>query len=157
MKLDQRYTTETIPKLSPAAQCFLCEMPMHVAKGRHIVATSSLGMRLATNYYYGQRGKCFYFSSQLNPSSNLYLQYWSDSTPMNPALLQRARDAFLADTHPWFCHVCADRSCRVCGAAMWHPMASDVLNTLHEVAHVPIFPIHPGCVSKACVHYRPSK
>lgn len=95
MKFDQRYTTETIPKLSPAAQCFLCEMPKHVAKGRHIVATSSLGIRLATNYYYGQRGKCFYFSSQLNPSSNLYLQYWSDSTPMTPALLQRARDVLV--------------------------------------------------------------
>ena len=157
MKFEQRYTTKTIPTLAPAAHCFLCEMPAHVAQGRTIVATRSVGMLLTTSYYYGQRGKCYYFASQLNPSSNLYLQYWSDSTPMNPALLQRARATFLADTHPWFCHVCANRSCCACGAAMRHPMASDVLNAINEVAHVPILPIHPGCVSKACVHYRPSK
>ena len=157
MKLDQRYTTKTIPKLSPAQQCFLCEIPIHEAKGRRIVATSSVGMRLTTSYYHGQRGKCFYFSSQLSPSSNLYLQYWSDSQPMSQELLLRARYAFLADAHPWFCHVCANRSCRTCGAAMWHPMASEVLNSMHEVAHVPIFPIHPGCVSKTCVHHRQSQ
>ena len=156
MKFEQRYTAKTIPKTAPAAQCFLCEMPVHAAPGRPIVATSSVGMLLTTSYYYGQWGKCFYFASQLNPSSNLYLQYWSDLIPMNPVLLQRARAAFLADTHPWFCHVCADRSCRACGEPMQHPMASDVLNAMHEVTHIPIFPTHPGCVSKTCVYHRQS-
>ena len=157
MKFEQRYSAKTIPTLAPAAHCFLCEMPAHLAQSRPIVATPSVGMILSTSYYYGQRGGCYYFASQLNPSSNLYLQYWSDSIPMNPALLQRARDTFLADTHPWFCHVCANRSCRACGEAIQHPMASDVLNSMHEVTHVPIFPSHPGCVSKTCFQHRKSR
>jgi hypothetical protein len=155
MKFEHRYTPKTIPQLSPAEHCFLCDMPTQVAQGRRIVATSLLGMRLAIGYTQGRQGQGFYFSSQLNPSSNLYLQYWSDTAPMTPALLHRARSAFLADKHPWFCHVCAKRSCHACGAAMGYPMASDVLNGEHKIVHVPIFPIHPGCVSKTCVHHRP--
>jgi hypothetical protein len=38
---------------------------------------------------------------------------------------------------------------------MGYPMASDVLNDEHTIVHLPIFPIHPGCVSKTCVHHRP--
>ena len=155
MKFEHRYTPKTIPQLSPAEHCFLCDMPMQVAQGSPIVATKLLGMLLTTSYVYGRRGRSFYFSSQLSPSSNLYLQYWSDTAPMTPALLQRARSEFLADRHPWFCHGCAKRSCRSCGAAMGYPMASDVLNDEHKIVHLPIFSTHPGCVSKTCVHHRP--
>ena len=154
MKFEHRYTPKTIPQLPPAKHCFLCDMPMQVAQGRPIVATKLLGMLLTTSCVYGQRGKSFYFSSQLNPSSNLYLQYWSDTAPMTPALLHRARSEFLADRHPWFCHRCAKRSCHTCGEAMGYLMASDVLNDEHKIVHLPIFPTHTGCVSNTCVHHR---
>ena len=142
-------------KRMPTKRCVFCERTIEEIGGLRLVAQKTRGMKLSDRYIGGGNKEFPYKSVKLSSKPETYMVFWGESEKWSAKAVKSAKEAYENDLHPWFCQICGERKCNICGAPINYPMASDAINDDGCISHLAIFPFDPGCTNPKCSDYEP--
>jgi hypothetical protein len=144
-----------VPVLPPARTCMICDKPIGEIGGRRMVAQRERGTTVldcAVNGGFRNFQSC----EKLLANRELYLVAWGEKSIITREVIERARADYLSGFHPWFCQVCGNRLCYLCGALLPRPVASDYIFDDGGTVHCPILGADPGCLNPGCERFKNS-
>jgi len=142
-----------VPVLPPADTCMICDKPIGEIGGRRMIAQRERGTTVL-DYAVNGQFRNFQSCERLLANSELYFVAWGEESIITRAVVQRARADYMAGFHPWFCQVCGNRLCHLCGALLPRPVASDYIFDDGDTLHCPILGADPGCWNPECEKFR---
>lgn len=137
-------------KFRPSERCLICNKKIEDIGGRRITAHQFKGFVLSDKYRGGGNKDYPEQSFKLNDNEEKYVVVWGSNEMWTDEAIQRAKDEFNAGRRPWFCQVCGNRKCSICGSPINYPQGCDVLDDDGSSSHCGIFPFTPGCSNPAC-------
>ncbi len=142
--------------LLPDISCLICSSTIAEIGGNRIISQKLRGVALSNKYLGGGNPDYPFTSVRLydnNPNS--YVTAWGEPDKFSGNALNRARQSFLNNLHPWFCQKCGVRTCSTCDFPLNQPVGSDVISDNGCISHVPILGVNAGCINPECKKYNP--
>lgn len=142
------------PKRLPAKTCIFCNKTIEEVGGMRIVAQKIRGVKLSNRYIGGGDKNFPHKSIKLSYSPDIYMVFWGKPEKWNQKAVKSAKDAYQKGFQPWYCQICGERKCKVCGSPINYPMGSDIVDDKGCISHIAIFPFDSGCINPKCIKYK---
>jgi hypothetical protein len=142
-----------IQELLPARHCMICHKTIGEIGGRRMIAQGFRGIAVSDQVLtkgYKNLQKCV----RLIEGRELYLVAWGEKSIITDAVIEQATADYRKGFRPWFCQVCGQRLCHLCGELLPRPVASDYIFDDGGSVHCPILGADPGCWNPECEKFR---
>ncbi len=123
-------------------ECVFCNKPIHQIGGKELINTNSIKILISPTPVSGEPDThCIEITSDkyvvLNGAK------WTEESAY------RSVEAVKSGYQPWFCQVCANKTCKRCGSPTQWVQGADLLNG----NHCAVFPINAGCIHADCENH----
>ena len=146
----------------PAPACIICNKTQEEVGGKRIVGSPFRSVFLSDNpdpvysYKIDQETRAEYpsISQALNEQKTLFVKVRGEKEMWTKERIEKAVELFKKNLHPWFCQVCANRTCSECGSPSQWAHGCDSIYDNGDIRHSAMFPIPPGCINTNCKEHR---
>ncbi len=133
----------------PADNCIFCNKALKEVGGSRIVSQKFRGVTISDKYQEGtQEYPRHSYVLSMNPGN--FLVVWGEKELWTEDRIEKAKDEYAKGKRSWFCQVCGNRVCKVCGYPFDNPMGSDIMDDDGRISHIPIFPVAVRCSNPKC-------
>lgn len=123
-------------------ECTFCAKPIHEVGGQELVSTSSIKILISDKPVICDLSThCI----QINSGKYVVLK----GTKWTEESVYRTVEAVKSGYQPWFCQVCANKTCKECGSPTQWIQGADLING----NHCGVFPINAGCINADCENH----
>jgi hypothetical protein len=138
-----------VPVLLPANTCMICDKAIEEIGGRRMIAQRERGTTVL-DYAVNGQFRNFQSCERLLANRELYFVAWGEESIFTRAVVQRARADYLTGFRPWFCQVCGNRLCHLCGALLPRPVGSNYIFDDGGDVHCAILGADLSCWTPEC-------
>ena len=136
----------------PSEECMFCKKAINETGGKRIIAKHILSIGLSGKYLGG--GNPEYPNISVEIVNGLYAVFRGPKSKLTNELKNYILNEFRGERHPWFCQICGNQICHVCGSPAEYVHGCDVLYNDGRIMHFAILPIPPSCINTTCECYR---
>jgi hypothetical protein len=142
------------PIFLPSLLCVICQKSIQQTGGRRIIAQHLRGI-IITNVASGGGDSNYPRKSYRLSNYPLFLCVWGRPNPWHSEeVIERATTTFHKGRRNWFCQVCGNRVCNLCGYPQQFPVGSQLLYDDGSSSYLAMLPISPGCINPSCIKHR---
>ncbi len=136
----------------PSSHCLLCEKTIDEIGGKRVVAQKTLGTYISATYRGG--GDPDFPDLSIKIDDARYILFCGKKGMWTDELIEKVKEIYFNNEHPWFCQKCAGKTCHICGEILNNPIGSDVIYDDGCISHVAVLCYNPGCVNESCENHK---
>lgn len=123
-------------------ECVFCKKPIHQIGGQELINTSSIKILVKDQPV---RTDSNTHCIEINSAKYAVLK----GSKWTAESITRTVEAINSGYQPWFCQVCANKTCKECGSPTQWVQGADLING----NHCAVFPINSGCINPDCENH----